>query len=129
MLAVPAQAAQAVADQLVEAGVKIIFNYSEQLLAGAARGHGPHLEPRRRPPLRALLLPRLASRCLRGRPQSLDLERAREVFEASSDFTIGLEEEFALVDPGDAGARAPVRGAPRRRLPTTGCSPSRPPAS
>jgi redox-sensing transcriptional repressor len=32
VLAVPAQAAQAVADQLVEAGVKIIFNYSEQLL-------------------------------------------------------------------------------------------------
>ena len=31
-LAVPAQAAQQVADQLVEAGVKIIFNYSEQLL-------------------------------------------------------------------------------------------------
>jgi redox-sensing transcriptional repressor len=33
VLAVPAQAAQGVADQLVEAGVKIIFNYSEQLLA------------------------------------------------------------------------------------------------
>ncbi len=33
------------------------------------------------------------------RAQSLDLERAREVFEASQDFTIGLEEEFALVDP------------------------------
>jgi redox-sensing transcriptional repressor len=32
VLAVPAQAAQEVADQLVEAGVKIIFNYSEQLL-------------------------------------------------------------------------------------------------
>jgi redox-sensing transcriptional repressor len=32
VLAVPATAAQAVADQLVEAGVKIIFNYSEQLL-------------------------------------------------------------------------------------------------
>ena len=30
---------------------------------------------------------------------SLDLERTREVFEASQDFTIGLEEEFALVDP------------------------------
>ncbi len=37
-----------------------------------------------------------------GRPEpseSLDLDRAREVFEASRDFTIGLEEEFALVDP------------------------------
>jgi carboxylate-amine ligase len=30
---------------------------------------------------------------------SLDLARAREVFEASEDFTVGLEEEFALVDP------------------------------
>jgi redox-sensing transcriptional repressor len=32
VLAVPADAAQEVADSLVEAGVKIIFNYSEQLL-------------------------------------------------------------------------------------------------
>jgi glutamate---cysteine ligase / carboxylate-amine ligase len=32
-------------------------------------------------------------------PQTLDLERTREVFEASQDFTIGLEEEFALVHP------------------------------
>jgi redox-sensing transcriptional repressor len=32
VLAVPADAAQRVADDLVEAGVKIIFNYSEQLL-------------------------------------------------------------------------------------------------
>jgi redox-sensing transcriptional repressor len=32
VLAVPPAAAQAVADRLVEAGVKIIFNYSEQLL-------------------------------------------------------------------------------------------------
>jgi len=32
VLAVPASAAQDVADRLVEAGVKIIFNYSEQLL-------------------------------------------------------------------------------------------------
>ena len=32
VLAVPAAAAQAVADRLVEAGVKIVFNYSEQLL-------------------------------------------------------------------------------------------------
>jgi len=32
VIAVPAAAAQAVADRLVEAGVKIIFNYSEQLL-------------------------------------------------------------------------------------------------
>jgi len=32
VLAVPAEAAQSVADRLVAAGVKIIFNYSEQLL-------------------------------------------------------------------------------------------------
>ena len=32
VLAVPADAAQQVADQLVEVGVKILFNYSEQLL-------------------------------------------------------------------------------------------------
>jgi carboxylate-amine ligase len=30
---------------------------------------------------------------------SLDLDRAREIFESSTDFTIGLEEEFAIVDP------------------------------
>jgi glutamate---cysteine ligase / carboxylate-amine ligase len=29
----------------------------------------------------------------------LDLDRARDLFEASEDFTIGLEEEFAIVDP------------------------------
>ena len=29
----------------------------------------------------------------------LDMERARGAFEASKDFTIGLEEEFAIVDP------------------------------
>jgi redox-sensing transcriptional repressor len=33
VLAVPSSAAQALADELVEAGVKIIFNYSEALLA------------------------------------------------------------------------------------------------
>jgi glutamate---cysteine ligase / carboxylate-amine ligase len=30
---------------------------------------------------------------------ALDLDRARETFEASTDFTVGLEEEFAIVDP------------------------------
>ncbi len=30
----------------------------------------------------------------------LDLDAAREVFDSSRDFTIGLEEEFAIVDPG-----------------------------
>lgn len=32
-------------------------------------------------------------------PDLLDLDAAREVFDSSRDFTIGLEEEFALVDP------------------------------
>jgi carboxylate-amine ligase len=30
----------------------------------------------------------------------LEMRRVREVFEASTDFTIGLEEEFAILDPG-----------------------------
>jgi glutamate---cysteine ligase / carboxylate-amine ligase len=33
-------------------------------------------------------------------PESgLDMDRAREVFESSQDFTVGIEEEFAIVDP------------------------------
>ena len=38
----------------------------------------------------------------------IDLAAARETFEASTDFTVGIEEEFALVDPETlaAGARA-----------------------
>src|SRR5215213_3572233 len=50
----------------------------------------------------------------------IDLAAARETFEASADFTVGIEEEFALVDPAthllvprfellrDAGAADPV---------------------
>ena len=30
---------------------------------------------------------------------SLDLDQAREIFEASQDFTVAIEEEFALLDP------------------------------
>jgi carboxylate-amine ligase len=30
---------------------------------------------------------------------AIDLEQARETFEASTDFTVGIEEEFALLDP------------------------------
>src|SRR3712207_5770132 len=29
----------------------------------------------------------------------LDMPRAREVFEASADFTVGIEEEFGILDP------------------------------
>jgi carboxylate-amine ligase len=34
---------------------------------------------------------------------NLDLETARAAFEASTDFTVGLEEEFALLDPHELG--------------------------
>jgi glutamate---cysteine ligase / carboxylate-amine ligase len=34
-----------------------------------------------------------------GETVGVDLERTREVFDSSTDFTVGLEEEFALVDP------------------------------
>ena len=30
----------------------------------------------------------------------IDLATARETFESSTDFTVGIEEEFALLDPG-----------------------------
>jgi glutamate---cysteine ligase / carboxylate-amine ligase len=33
----------------------------------------------------------------------LDLDSAHEAFETSTDFTVGLEEEFALLEPGDLG--------------------------
>ncbi len=115
VLAVPADAAQAVADRLVEAGVKIIFNYSEQLLQVPPGGDRPHLQPGGRPSLRALLLPGLTMSAERAgihicfpaprvkreirSMSALDLDLARERFEASTDFTVGLEEEFAIVNP------------------------------
>ena len=34
---------------------------------------------------------------------AIDLDTARTGFEASADFTVGIEEEFALLDPGDLG--------------------------
>jgi carboxylate-amine ligase len=34
-----------------------------------------------------------------ARDQSLDLDRARERFQESTDFTVAIEEEFAIVDP------------------------------
>ena len=36
----------------------------------------------------------------------LDLDTARAAFDASADFTVGLEEEFALLDPTDLGLAA-----------------------
>ena len=34
---------------------------------------------------------------------TIDLDQARAIFEASTDFTVGIEEEFALLDPGSLG--------------------------
>ena len=34
-----------------------------------------------------------------GEGAGMDMDAVRETFEASTDFTIGLEEEFAIVDP------------------------------
>ena len=45
----------------------------------------------------------------------MDLDAAREVFETSQDLTVGIEEEWGLVDPRDARAGAEVRGHARRR--------------
>ena len=56
VLAVPALAAQTVTDDVVDAGVKIIFNYSEALLNVPVGRDRPHDEPGRRAPLRAVLL-------------------------------------------------------------------------
>ena len=59
VLAVPPRSAQQAADDLVDAGVKILFNYSEALLDVPAGRRGAHLEPRRRPAVRAVLPPDL----------------------------------------------------------------------
>ena len=41
------------------------------------------------------------------------LREARERFEAADDFTVAVEEEFALLDPGHARPRQPLRGRGR----------------
>ena len=92
VLAVPTAAAQGLADDLVAAGVKIIFNYSDALLDVPPGDDRAHLEPGRRPAVRALLLSRLGV-------STIDLDRAVETFAAATDFTVGLEEEFSILDP------------------------------
>ena len=62
VLAVPADAAQGVADRLVEAGRENHLQLLRAAAAGAAGGHRPHLQPGRRPAVRAVLLPGLAGR-------------------------------------------------------------------
>ena len=52
-------------------------------------------------------------------PVTLDLDSARETFEASTDFTVGLEEEFAILDPRHARPRRRAsRSCATRRRPT-----------
>ena len=110
VLAVPAaRRPGASPTELVEAGVKIIFNYSDALLAGAAGGHRPHVEPGRRPALRALLLPGLSRP--RARHDARPRSRRARLFEASTDFTVGLEEEFAILDPETLELAHALRGA------------------
>ena len=58
----------------------------------------------------------------------IDLATARETFEASTDFTVGIEEEFALVDP-DTLLLAPRFELLRDAARPTRCSPTRSPAS
>ena len=62
VIAVPAGAAQTVADQLVQAGVHIIFNYSEALLQTPADVDRAQLQPGGRATARALLLPHVGVR-------------------------------------------------------------------
>src|SRR5205807_7963947 len=66
-------------------------------VAGAARGDRAHVQPRRRPPLRALLLFDLEAGV------TLDLHSAEERFAGSTDFTVGIEEEFSILDPATLG--------------------------
>ena len=56
VLAVPSSAAQEVADRLVERGREDHLQLLRAAAPGPAGGDRPHLEPRGRPPLRALLL-------------------------------------------------------------------------
>ncbi len=60
VIAVPADGAQQAADDLIDAGVKIVFNYSEALTRRPQRRCRARLEPRRRAPLRAVLPPDVA---------------------------------------------------------------------
>ena len=64
-----------------------------------------------------------------ARDESLDLDAARERFEESTDFTMAVEEEFAILDPGTLdlahGFERDVRGVARR----TRSSPTRSAAS
>ena len=58
----------------------------------------------------------------------IDLAAARETFESSTDCTVGIEEEFALLDPETLRSCRASRSCATPR-PATPCWPSRSPAS
>ena len=106
----------------VDAGVRIIFNYSEALLDMPLGRRGAHVEPRGRSALRALLPPHVAPRgrsgfagwppitfSAHGRRAGLtpdeQIRSAREAVRAATDFTVAVEEEFAILDPETLVAR------------------------
>ena len=91
VLAVPTAAAQGLADNLVEAGVRIIFNYSEALLAVP-----PEVTVHTSSPAVDLLY---ALYFYSDMSPAIDLDGAADAFAQSTDFTVGIEEEFALLDP------------------------------
>ena len=117
----PTAAAQELADQLVDAGVKIIFNYSEALLHVPPEVTVHTSQPGRRPPLRALLLPDVAPRD-RPRRRARDLRGARRTAPSAS-----RRSSRSSTPRRSSSSRASRRCATPPR--PTRCSPSRSPAS
>ncbi len=105
VLAVPGHAAQGLADDLVAAGVRIIFNYSEALLTVP-----PEVTVHTSNPAVDLLYA-LYFYLMRDRSRRC----GGALFAAASDLTVGLEEEFAILEPQSAGPGAALRGAARQR--------------
>ena len=99
VLAVPSAAAQARRGRAGRGRREDHLQLLRRPAPGSARGDRAHLQPRRRSALRAVLLPDLIA----ARDMDLDLDRARAAFDASTDFTVGLEEEFAVLDARDLG--------------------------
>ena len=60
---------------------------------------------------------------------SIDLAAAEELFAASTDGTVGLEEEFAILDAATLDLVPRFEELRDRPRPTTRCSPRRSPAS
>ena len=105
--------------------MKIIFNYSEALLQVP-----PEVTVHTSSPAVDLLYALyfyLTVTCATA--VAFDLDAAREAFEASTDFTVGLEEEFAILDPATLDARRRASRSCATPRGATRCSPSRSPAS